>query len=263
MSFVRRTYPSEHVVVITMSQEPFNPLSSSNSAQLSAAVEAYDQDPNLRACILTSSSRHFCAGADLKEWEERSSQGIKFDGKLASAGGISRRTGKKPIIAAVNGVCLGGGLEMVVNCDLVVACESAQFGFPEVKRGVWARAGALPHILRNLGLQRASELALVGDPITAHTAFEWGLVNRLAKDPSETLAIAIDLARKIAANSPDSIIATRTAFVYGLQHADPEQATLLHNDSVYALGTDAGANINIGLKAFKNKKLPQWINSKL
>lgn len=88
--------------------------------------------------------------------------------------GLSRRTGRKPVIAAVNGICFGGGCEAIINCDMVLASRNAQFSLPEVKIGVVAQAGALPRLIRTVGRQRAMEMALTGRAITAEEAKEWG-----------------------------------------------------------------------------------------
>ncbi|KAA6414832.1 MAG: enoyl- hydratase [Lasallia pustulata] len=121
-------------------------------------------------------------------------------------GGLSRRAGKKPIIAAINGLCLGGGCEISINADMVLASAAATFGLPEVKRGVVALAGALPRLVRTVGRQRAMEMALTGRTLSAHEAREWGLVNRVVGEGESVVAEAVRWAEVVGGNSPDSVV---------------------------------------------------------
>src|SRR3569833_1914941 len=112
------------------------------------------------------------------EWNEMNKTGVVNDMAAPGLAGLPRRRRMKPIIAAVNGSCLGGGLEMVANCDLVIASSSAVFPLPEVKRGIVPVAGCLPRLARSIGLQRATDLVLTGRTVGAQTLCDWGLVSR-------------------------------------------------------------------------------------
>lgn len=167
----------------------------------------------------------------------------------------------KPVIAAVNGLAMGGGCEFVVNCDLVVASEDAVFGLPEVRRGVAAIGGALPRLIRSVGLQRASEFALLGEPIDAVTARSWGLVNRVVKR-EDVVDEAVRLATRIAENSPDGIICTRAALKEGWKSASVERAVEVVLDREWA-ELQRGDSIKEGLRAFAEKRKPVWKGSRL
>lgn len=178
-------------------------------------------------------------------------------------GGLSRRSGKKPVIAAVNGICFGGGCEMIVNCDLVFASPKATFALPEVKVGVVAAAGALPRIIRTIGRPRAMEMALTGRTVSAQEAFEWGLINKVVGDKEgEVVEAAVEYAKLIAANSPDAVIVSREGIKLGWEGMGAEDATK------YALENwqpklQAGENMAEGVRAFVEKRKPKWKPSKL
>jgi len=185
--------------------------------------------------------------------------------------GLSRRGGKKPIIAAANGLAYGGGCEATTNCDLVIASSVATFALPEVKRGVAALAGALPRIARTIGKQRAMEMALTGRIVSAKEAKEGGLVNEVvdvgsSKDYDEigrkTVEGALKYAEMIAGNSPDSVIVSREGIKMGWEGVGAEEGSRLLIDA-WGKRLDEGENIKEGLKAFVEKRAPRWVGSKL
>lgn len=176
---------------------------------------------------------------------------------------LSRRTGRKPIIAAVNGIAYGGGTECIVNCDMVVAARKATFALPEVKRGVVAMAGALPRIVRTIGRQRAMEMALTGRTVPAEEAREWGLVNKVVGDgEGEVVQAAVDYAKMIAENSPDAVIVSREGIKMGWEGIGAEDATRVANDAWYPR-LASGENIKEGVRAFVEKRKPKWKAAKL
>lgn len=149
----------------------------------------------------------------------------------------------------------------MVNCDLVVAAEDAYFALPEVKRGIAAIGGALPRLIRIIGLQRASEFALTARNVTAQEMHEWGIVNRVVpKD--KVVEEAVKLAETIAKNSPDAIICTRAGLRQGWETAAVERAVEVTLENQFA-ELQKGENILEGLKAFSEKREPQWKGSKL
>lgn len=176
-------------------------------------------------------------------------------------GGLSRRTGKKPIIAAVNGLALGGGCEMITNTDIVISSEKAFFGFPEVQRGVVAWAGALPRIVRTVGKQRAMEMVLTGRRVEAREAEKWGFVNEVVGG-EKVVERAVELAAQIAENSPDAVIVSREGVKMGWEGVGAEEGTRLIIES-WEKRLNAGDNIKEGLRAFVEKRKPQWGESKL
>lgn len=173
---------------------------------------------------------------------------------------MSNRIGKKPVIAAVNGLCLGGGMEMAINCDLVVASDKAKFGLPEVKRGVIALAGALPRLIRTVGRQRAGEMALLGRMYGAEQMREWGLVNDVVE--GDVVQEAVRVAEEMARNSPDSVIVTREGLRLGWEGVGPELGTEIVEKGIYAR-IDGAENMAEGVRSFVEKREPVWRDSKL
>ena len=189
-------------------------------------------------------------------------KGIRLDLPENGFGGVSLRSGKKPIIAAVNGLAHGGGCEMAVNCDMVIASKSATFALPEVKRGVVALAGVLPRLMRTAGRQRATEMALMGRPISALDFKEWGLCNHIVEDGVSVVDVARTFARTIAENSPDAIIVTREGLKLGWEaHGEADASRIFLGG--WASRIYDGANIQEGLNAFSEKREPRWHASKL
>jgi enoyl-CoA hydratase/carnithine racemase len=158
-------------------------------------------------------------------------------------------------------MALGGGCENVVNCDIVIASSTATFGLVEVKRGLAPYSGVLPRLIRTVGLQRASEFALTGKIIDAHTAEKWGLVNAVV-DPDQVVPEAVKWATEIADISPDSIICTRAMLREGWTTADVVEATNISNGREWA-ELQRGENMKEGLKAFNEKRKPRWTGPRL
>lgn len=279
--------PSPHVLLVTLSRPAaLNAIPSAQHLAMAALWAWYDAQPRLRCAVLSGGEgRAFCAGADLREWDSNhrdgdgdgnsnSSKDGKAEGEKGAReyrerwvhdgfGGVSNRAGKKPVIAAVNGLCYGGGMEMVVNCDLVVADGvRARFGLPEVKRGVIAVAGALPRLVRTVGRQRAAEMALLGR--TAYTAAEmreWGVVNFVVGEGQATTE-AVRLAEEMAGNSPDAVIASREGLRLGWEGIGPQMGTELLEKGVYGR-INGGENMKEGVRSFVEKRKPVWRDSKL
>jgi enoyl-CoA hydratase len=193
------------VLVITIDRpEVRNAVDRDVAEGIAAALERLDAEEGLRAAVLTGAGNGFCAGMDLKAFAA---------GELPYAAdrgfaGIVRRPPAKPIIAAVEGFAVAGGLEIALACDLIVAGESARLGVPEVKRGLVAAGGALLRLPRRVPYGRALELLLTGDLVHAPAALQMGLVDRVVGD-GEALAAARELAATIARNGPLAVAATK------------------------------------------------------
>lgn len=198
-----------------------------------------------------------------KEWDTNNASG-KSRGFLPSGfGALSTRSGKKPIIAAVNGICFGGGMEMAINLDIVLASAAATFGLPEVKRGVVAVAGALPRLVRTVGKQRAMEMALLGRAYTAEEMLKWGLVNKVVTEgEGDVVEEAIRWATEIASNSPDSVIVSREGVKLGWESLSAQAGTEMLKDTWFSR-IDQGENMTEGIRAFVEKRGPRWRDSKL
>ncbi|KAL1895487.1 hypothetical protein Sste5346_005295 [Sporothrix stenoceras] len=265
------TFPAQHVMLVTINRpRQLNSLPSTYHAPLDRLFKWYDNEPALRCAVITGAGRAFCAGADLKEWNDRNAAATKPGASPEAKterwtpsgfGGLSNRTGKKPVIAAVNGICLGGGMEITVNCDMVVAAQSAVFGLPEVKRGVVAIAGALPRIVRTLGRQRSAEMALTGRNYSADEMEKWGVVNKVVPD-DKVVAEAVAMASTVANNSPDAVVVSREGMRLGWEGVAPELATDLLERGMYGI-MDGAENMKEGVLSFVERRQAVWKGSKL
>lgn len=188
--------------------------------------------------------------------------GVVNDMSAPGLAGLPRRDGKKPIIAAVNGMTMGGGFEMVANCDIVVASSAATFALPEVKRGIVPVAGCLPRLTRTLGLQRCTDLALTGRSVSATTLYDWGLVTRLIDSSADVVDAAVQVAEEMCRNSPDALIVARRGIRMSWETGNAEEAVSSLAEHWYPRLVE-GANFAEGIKAFSEKRSPQWVNSKL
>ncbi len=257
-----RTDVDGAVLTITIDRpDARNALSRVMSADLVAAWVAFRDDPALRVAVITGEGdRAFCAGADLKEVAafyagmtpiERRERGELEPG----LGGITRNLDVgKPVIAAINGHCLAGGLEIALACDLRVAAEHATFGLPEVRRGIIPGAGGTQRLPRLIPEGAALELLLTGDPVDAPTAFRLGLVNRVVP-AAELAAVTHELAQRIAANAPLAVQAIRAAVRRG-QHLPLDEA--LRIEQFYAEPVRATADAREGIQAFIEKRPPRF-----
>ncbi|OJJ46694.1 hypothetical protein ASPZODRAFT_132812 [Penicilliopsis zonata CBS 506.65] len=265
------SFPTPQILLVTLNRpRSLNCINTKGHQELHAIWEWMDSEPSLRVGILTGAGRAFCAGADLKEWQGKANSGEDLTPR-SGFGGLSRRTGLKPVICAVNGLCLGGGSEMAINADLVIASQGAVFGFPEVKRGVVAIAGSLPRLVRTVGRQRAMEMVLTGRQVSAVEAERFGFVNEVVPSddaaatngaPGAVVRRAIEVAREIAENSPDAVIVSREGVKIGWEGVGAEDGTRMLIDG-WSKRLYGGENIKEGLLAFVEKRKPNWFDSKL
>lgn len=235
-------------LVVTINRpEAGNAINGPVGHGLSAAFERATSSPNVRTVILTGAGeRIFCAGMDLKAFA--SGGGLSGFGK----GMAAFRSCPKPVIAAINGACVAGGFELMMDCDLVVAVEGARFGIPEVKRGLFAAAGGV-RLARRLPLARALELGLTGEPISASEAQKWGLINRVVPR-AELMSSAMQLADLIAANGPLAVIATKELMRRELgPDGDTDDRFTELRDQVFR-----SADAIEGASAFAEKRPPKW-----
>jgi enoyl-CoA hydratase len=195
----------EGVFLITLNRPDMrNAVNLPLAEGIAAALDELDGDASLSVGVLTGAGKGFCAGMDLKAFVTGERPWVGDRGFA----GIVRRASLKPLIAAVEGFAVAGGLEVALACDLIVASRGAKLGIPEVKRSLVAAGGALLRLPRSLPYNVAMELALTGDPILAERAFELGLVNRLA-EPGAAVEVALGLADEIAVNAPLALAASK------------------------------------------------------
>jgi len=179
--------------------QALNALNTTLRNELMAALMAFDADGAIGAMVITGDQRSFAAGADIKEMADASAVAMLLDDQISAFDGI--RKIKKPIIAAVSGWCLGGGNELAMSCDMIVASETARFGQPEINLGVIPGAGGTQRLTRAVGKAIAMEMVLNNRTLTAQEALHYGLVNRVV--PVERcLEEALQLAAEIAARAP-------------------------------------------------------------
>ncbi|ATD72305.1 MULTISPECIES: crotonase/enoyl-CoA hydratase family protein [Gordonia] len=240
------------VLVITINRpEQRNAMSKSAAEAIAAALTRLDADPDLAVGILTGGTETFCAGMDLKRFQQLGERPV-VDGR--GFGGLVESPPAKPLIAAVEGWALGGGFEMVLAADLVVAGEGAKFGLPEVKRGLIARAGGAIRIPRVLPRAVALELLLTGEPMAAATAKHFGLVNRVTADGA-ALQAALELASVVAGNAPLAVRASKALADRSRLWPDGEAFTrqVEFTDPVFA-----SQDAKEGPAAFAERRTPRW-----
>ena len=235
-------------LLITINRpEAMNSINGAVVDGLLAAVRRLDEEPGLTVGVLTGAGpRAFSAGMDLKAF----SRGEDMRGIYE----FIRNGAKKPLIAAVEGLALAGGLEMALTCDLLVAARGARFGIPEVRVGLFASAGGVLRLPGRIGFGRAMEMALTGDPILAEEAAEHGLVARLT-EPGGALEAALELAERIGRNAPMGVW-TSKALIRATQGVT--EAEFWDLQDPYELDIRESNDAKEGPLAFTEKRPPQW-----
>jgi enoyl-CoA hydratase len=229
-----------------------NALNFELMAELVKALEELDGDQAVRVIILTGNERAFAAGADLKEMSQAGPVDLILGRRFELWDRIRKIA--KPIIAAVSSYCLGGGNELAMSCDMIIASENATFGQPEVNVGIMPGAGGTQRLIRAVGKYKAMEMILTGKPITAQEAHRVGLVNRVV--PTESLMDeAKKIANEIASKPPISIRAAKEAILKA-QDTALEVGLDFERKSFYMLfATEDGKE---GMKAFLEKRKPNF-----
>ena len=236
----------DNVLVVTLNRpEAGNALNGALSAALHAELTAAGENPDVRAIVLTGAGEKiFCAGMDLKAFaagEDLAKIGLGF---------AALRECKKPLIAAVNGHALAGGFEVVMGCDLIVSVDTARFGIPEVKRGLFAAGGGV-RLPARIPLAVAMEMGLTGDPIEAPRAKELGLINDVVP-AAKLMEAALALAARVTANGPLDVQATKELMIAEIGSGDPKKMGELQK--VVFSSEDAKE----GAIAFAQKRAPEW-----
>ncbi|WP_174733472.1 crotonase/enoyl-CoA hydratase family protein [Mesobacillus harenae] len=248
----------ERILIITLNRpDKLNSVNSRLWMEVGTALKEFSENPELWVAILTGAGdRAFCAGADLKEI---ASGGFSVTDEMRDLGfaGIVRNHIPKPIIAAVNGFALGGGTEIAISCDLVVASEKATFGLPEVKRGLIAGAGGLLRLPRQIPVKVAMKAILTGNSLSAEEAKQWGLINEVVPH-DQVLPAAIKLAEEIASNAPVAVNASKEIVYRGLDAnlSFPPEAWAI-NDR-YTATVFSSDDAKEGPRAFAEKRKPNW-----
>ncbi|AYA36571.1 enoyl-CoA hydratase [Hymenobacter oligotrophus] len=254
MEFIKVTPQARPQVALIELNRPkeLNALNLQLMQEVAAALKALDDNDEVRVIVLTGSERAFAAGADIKQMANRTAIDMLIVDQFTVWDQI-RKT-KKPLIAAVSGFALGGGCELAMTCDMIVASETAQFGQPEIKIGVMPGAGGTQRLTRAVGKVRAMEMVLTGQPIRADEALRAGLVNRVVP-VGQYLEEAFRLAASIAEMSP---VAARLAKESVNRAFETHLDEGLHFERKNFYLTFASEDQKEGMAAFVEKRKPDF-----
>jgi len=246
------------VTIITIDRPTANAIDPAASRALGRAFDAFAADPQARVAILTGAGgRFFSAGDDLKATAQAGLAGIDYGS--GGFGGITERFDlDKPVIAALNGMAVGGGFEMALACDLIVAAPHVEMFLPEVNIGMMASSGGFCRLPRQIPLKIAMEMLLTGRRMQAEEAVRWGVVNQVVP-AARLMPAALELARRVAAAAPLAVRATKACALASLDMEIPATFTALeqHRFPVYdaMLASD---DVREGPRAFVEKRPPRW-----
>jgi enoyl-CoA hydratase len=241
------------VGLVTLNRpQALNALNNQLMRELMDALEAFDRDDAVGAMVITGDEKAFAAGADIKELAGKTIHQMMDSDHLAVFGRI--RTIRKPVIAAVSGWALGGGFEIALSCDMIIASDSAKFGLPEINLGVFPGAGGTQRLVRAVGKALAMEMILSDRRITAQEALHFGLVNRVVT-VDDYLNAAMKLADEIASRAPLAVRAAKRMINHSyesfLKDGLAEEKQVFYN----LFGTEDQKE---GMNAFVEKRTPNW-----
>lgn len=246
------------VTIVTIDRPKANAISPAASRALGRAFDAFASDPRSRVAVLTGAGdRFFSAGDDLKETARAGPDAADYG--RGGFGGITERFElDKPVIAALNGMAVGGGFEMALACDLIVAAEHAEVFLPEVNIGMMASSGGFCRLPRQAPLKIAMEMLLTGRRMGADEAARWGIVNRVVP-AADLMPAALELARRIASAAPLAVRATKACAMGSLDVGVAESFAALagRRFPVYDAML-ASEDVREGPRAFVDKRPPRW-----
>tara|TARA_R110000823_G_scaffold291009_5_gene409337 strand:- start:14733 stop:15497 length:765 start_codon:yes stop_codon:yes gene_type:complete len=242
---------ADGIMVVTLNRpKAKNAANKALAEGVVAAMDELDSNDEIRVAILTGAGGTFCSGMDLKAFVSGETPQIEGRGFA----GLTERGPRKPLIAAVEGYALAGGLELAISCDLIVSADDAKFGIPEVKRGLAAAAGGLMKLPRQIPQRIAMEMALTGDFIDAGRAAQLGLVNEVV--PSGTaLDAAKALAARIVANGPLAVAVSKQVV---LESADWSAEDMWQKQGDLVMPVFVSEDAIEGATAFAEKRAPNW-----
>ena len=235
------------VMVITLNRpEAMNAINGALSEGLRSAVQELDSDSGLTAGVVTGAGKGFCSGMDLKAFSRGEDIGPMLE--------FVQNGATKPLVGAIEGFALAGGLELALSCDLLVAARGAKLGIPEVGVGLFAAGAGLFRLPGRVGYGTAMEMAITGDPITAEEAADHGLVSRLT-EPGGALGEALALAERIARNAPLAVAASKQ-LIRASQGATEEELWKIQRPHMATVWKSDDAKE--GPRAFAEKRPPEW-----
>jgi acetyl-CoA C-acetyltransferase len=248
------------LTIVTINRpEAMNAFTSASNAELAEVFDEFAADPDQWVAIMTGAGdKAFSAGNDLKFVSKALARGEELETPLAGYGGITSRFDcRKPLIAAVNGIAMGGGFEVALACDLIIASESAVFALPEPKVGLAALAGGLLRLPRQIGLKQAMGMILTGRRVSAQEALTLGFVNEVVA-PDKLLATARRWAEEIIGNSPMAVRASKEVVALGLEAESIESATQAQGQYPAVKALFRSPDLHEGPLAFTQKRPPRW-----
>lgn len=248
---------NDGVAVVTLVNPPLNLVTLQLTRQLNETVARLATDPAVRVMVLTGSgNKAFCAGSDIKEFPDMMAAGAVVPKKLGLENEVYSRVDDfpKPTVAALNGLAYGGGLELAVCCDLIVAEAGNQVALPEIKLGVMPGSGGTIRVTRRIGEGRAKEMMFFGDPISVETALAWGLINRVVAK-GKALETALDLARRLADKPNVALQMCKQSIDMAFDTSEEAgvRASLALSDKAFS-----SADCSEGVRAFFAKEPPRF-----
>lgn len=247
----------DRVAVLTRNRPPLNLTSLDGTRELDAALGELAEDPRVRVVVLTGAGdRFFGAGSDLTEFPELLAAGDVTARKMIPENASLARLEQllKPTVAALNGSALGGGLELALCCDFLIAEEQTVLGLPEINLGLFPGDGGPVRVARRIGSAKAKRMTFLGQPVPAETALAWGLVDEVVAR-GQALGRALELGRELALKPPEALAACKKAvgFSYGVDAADAAQQALGLFEQVFH-----SADGIEGVRAFLAKDTPRF-----
>ena len=242
----------DNIAIITFNRpDARNAVNNQVRAEFTAAIAEVEADNDIKVMILTGSGKAFASGVDIKEFNKTTPYHAHNLFRLGE------RVEKlpKPVIAAVNGFSLGGGNEIALGCDIIIASERAKFGQPELNIGIVPGGGATQRLPRMIGVCRAKELIFTSDIITAEEAFKLGMINRVVPE-DQLMPTAKEIAKKIAAKSPAALKLAKQAINYGMQ--TNLESGLKYEYELYSLSLGLEDKVE-GVNAFLEKRAPKFV----
>jgi enoyl-CoA hydratase len=242
----------ENIAIITFNRpDARNAVNNQVRAEFTEAITEVESDNEIKVMILTGSGKAFASGVDIKEFSKTTPYHAHNLYRLGE------RVEKlpKPVIAAVNGFSLGGGNEIALGCDIIIASERAKFGQPELNIGIIPGGGATQRLPRMIGVCRAKELIFTGDIITAEQAFQLGMINRVVPE-DQLMPTAKEIAKKIATKSPAALKLAKQAINYGMQ--TNLESGLKYEYELYSLSLGLEDKME-GVNAFLEKRAPKFV----
>lgn len=249
-----------HTAVLTLANGPVNVMSIPMAQQLEILVDRCAQDDRIRAVVVTGDGkRAFCAGSDIQEFPQLQEPGTAVEKKLRRQNSVFAALSEmpKPTVAALQGLAYGGGLELALCCDLILAEEQITLALPETNLGVFPSSGGTYRTVRRTSAARAKELIFLAEPISASTAADWGLVNRVVAEGS-VLEEALALGKRLATRPPQAIAFAKQLIDEASAHSDRDMIERSLEASDIAFSSDECFE---GTRAFQEHRQPQFHRS--